>query len=159
MPHTFRDRQLRRRQQVSQASNYPYSEVKLPPFDGKERKEEWKVWISRFESVAKRRNGNDDTKLDYLLPRLQGRAGDFVFNQLSEEEISCYPTLVKELTSRFNTIETEKTFAAKFSRRMQRHDETAEEYAADSRGCTQRRINIEIAKLGRRIWSDGFLMA
>ena len=118
LPHTFRDRQLRRRQQVSQASDYPYSEVKLRPFDGKVGKEEWKVWISRFESVAKRRNWDDDTKLDYSLPRLQGRAGDFVFNQLSEEEISCYPTLVKELTSRFHTIETEKTFAAKFSRRM-----------------------------------------
>ena len=128
LPHTFRDRQFRRRQQVNQASNYPYSEVKLPPFNGKE---EWKVWINRFESVAKRRNWDNDTKLDYLLPRLQGRAGDFVFNQLSEEEISCYSTLVKELTSRFHTIETEKTFAAKFSQRMQKHDETAEEYAAE----------------------------
>ena len=50
---------------------------------------------------------------------------------MSEEEISCYSTLVKELTSRFHTIETEKTFAAKFSQRMQKHDETAEEYAAE----------------------------
>ena len=153
MPHTFRDRQLRRRQQVSQASKYLYSEVKLPPFDGKEGKEEWKVWISRFESVAKRRNWDDDTKLDYLLPRLQGRAGDFVFNQLSEEEISCYPTLVKELTSRFHTIETEKFLLQNFLGECKGMTRLPKSMQLNSRGCTQRRINIQIAKLGRRICS------
>ncbi|MCG8044791.1 MAG: hypothetical protein N0E48_03760, partial [Candidatus Thiodiazotropha endolucinida] len=90
-----------------------------------------RVWISRFEAVAKRRNWTDNTKLDNLLPRLQGRAGDFVFNQLPEETISCYSELVKELNSRFRIIETEKTFAAKFSQRVQKHDETVEEFAAE----------------------------
>ena len=54
-----------------------------------------------------------------------------MFNQLSQEVISCYPKLVKELNSRFHTIETEKTYAAKFSKRMQKHDETAKDYAAE----------------------------
>ena len=128
LAYTIRDCQYRKRRQVSQTYGYTPSEVKLPPFNGKE---EWKVWISRFESVAKRHHWDDETKLDNILPKLQGRAGDFVFNQLSEDTISCYPMLVKELNSRFHTIETEKTFAAKFSQRVQKNDETAEEYAAE----------------------------
>ena len=126
--NTYRDRFYPRRQQVSQAYGSQSVEAKLPPFNGKE---EWKVWINRFESVAKRRNWDNEAKLDNILPRLQGKAGDFVFNQLSQEVISCYPKLVKELNSRFHTIETEKTYAAKFSQRIQKHDETAEDYAAE----------------------------
>ena len=128
LAYTIRDGQYRRRRQVSQTYGYTPSEVKLPPFNGKK---EWKVWIRRFESVARRYNWDDETKLDNILPKLQGRAGDFVFDQLSEETISCYPMLIKELNSRFHSIETEKTFAAKFRQRVQKNDETAEEYAAD----------------------------
>lgn len=68
--------------------------------------------------------------MDNILPRLQGKAGDIVFNQLSQEVISFYPKLIKELNSRIHTIETEKNYAVKFSQRVQKHDETAEEYAA-----------------------------
>ena len=128
LPNTFRDGQYRRRRQLSRPYGYAPSEVKLPPFNGKE---EWKVWIRRFESVANRYNWDDETKLDNILPKLQGRAGDFVFDQLTEETILCYPMLIKELNSRFQSIETEKTFAAKFSQRVQKNDETAEDYAAD----------------------------
>ena len=102
--------------------------MKLPPFNGKE---DWKVWITRFEAIAQRCNWNEDTRLDNLLPRLQGRAGDFVFNQLSYETMSSYSELVKELNSRFRTVETQRTFAAKFSQRAQKQDETVEEYAAE----------------------------
>ena len=35
--------------------------MKLPSFDGKE---DWKVWVSRFEAIAERRQWDDDTKLD-----------------------------------------------------------------------------------------------
>ena len=69
--------------------------------------------------------------MDNLLPRLQGRAGDFVYNQLSEDTLSCYPELIKELNSRFRVVETEKTFAVKFSQRTQKPNETVEEYAAE----------------------------
>ena len=103
-------------------------EAKLPPFSGKE---EWKVWVSRFEAVAKRRNWDDNEKLDNLLPRLQGKAGEFVFSQLPPRTLADYEELVRELNSRFRVVETQKTFAAKFSQRNQRNDETVEEYAAD----------------------------
>ena len=114
--------------QVRQPARPYLSEMKLPPFNGKEH---WKVWITRFEAISQRCNWNEDTRLDNLLPRLQGRAGDFVFNQLSYETMSSYSELVKELNSRFRTLETQRTFAAKFSQRAQKQDETVEEYAAE----------------------------
>ena len=38
---------------------------------------------------------------------------------------------MKELNGRFRVIETERTYAARFSQRNQRQGETAEEFAAD----------------------------
>ena len=102
--------------------------LKLPPFNGKE---DWKVWINRFEAIAERRNWSDETKLDNLLPKLQARAGDFVYTQLPRATLACYTELVKELNSTFRVVETQRAFAAKFSQRSQRADETIEEYAAD----------------------------
>ena len=103
-------------------------DVKVPPFNGKE---DWKVWVSRFEAVAERRSWSDEMKLDNLLPKLQGKAGEFVFTQLPRHTLSDYGALIKELNSRFRVVETKKTFAAKFSQRTQKPGETAEEYAAE----------------------------
>ena len=102
--------------------------LKIPPFNGKE---DWKVWINRFEAIAERRQWSEGRKLDNLLPKLQGKAGDFVFSQLSKDTLGCYGELVKELNNRFRMVETEKAFAAKFSQRVQKSDETAEEFAAE----------------------------
>ena len=128
LSNTWRERHYQRPQEVGRTNSASFPEAKLPSFNGKE---EWKVWLNRFEAVARRRNWNDDGKLDNLLPRLQGRAGDFVYNQLSQETLSCYPELIKELNSRFRVFETQKTFAAKFTQRAQRPNETVEEYAAE----------------------------
>ena len=103
-------------------------DIKIPPFNGKE---EWKVWVSRFETVADRKGWSEETKLDNILPKLQGKAGEFVFTQLSRRTLSCYSELIKELNSRFRVVETRKTYAAKFSQRAQRNGETAEEFAAE----------------------------
>ena len=53
---------------------------KLPPFTGKES---WQVWYNRFNDMARRYKWTDDEKLDNLLPKLQGVAGDFVYGQLT----------------------------------------------------------------------------
>ena len=117
-----------RPQYANRQSNLETNAVKLPPFNGKE---DWKVWINRFEAVAERRRWDKETKLDNLLPKLQGKAGDFVFTQLSRNTLACYDDLIKELNSRFRIVETEKTYAAKFSQRTQKPGETAEEFAAE----------------------------
>ena len=81
--------------------------VKLPPFTGEE---DWKVWFNRFQVVANRRRWTRKQKLDQLLPRLLGKAGDFVFGQLSQEKLYDYESLTNELNSRFKKIETSRSF-------------------------------------------------
>ena len=104
------------------------NDAKIPPFNSKE---DWKVWVNRFEAVAERRQWDEETKLDHLLPKLQGKAGDFVYTQLPRRTLTSYNELIKELNSRFRVVETKKTYAARFSQRTQKPGETAEEFAAE----------------------------
>ena len=114
--------------QWSEGERYTRPFIKLPAFTGKE---EWKVWINRFEAVAARKRWSEDEKLDELLPRIQGGAGEFVYSQLPGGILNDYGLLVSELNSRYRVVETSRTFAVKFSNRNQRGGETAEEYAAE----------------------------
>lgn len=109
-------------------SHHCTSNVKIPAFSGNDG---WKVWINRFETIAERQNWDEDQKLDNLLPKLQGSAGEFVFTQLKRDTLRDYRELVSEINNRFRVIETPRTFAAKFSKRNQKPNETAEEYAAE----------------------------
>lgn len=64
----------------------------------------------RFEAVAHHNNWTDKDKLGQLLPRLprlQGLAGEFVFEELKPEILSNYRQLTEELGNRFGVIETE----------------------------------------------------
>ena len=89
------------------------------------------MWFNRFSEVATRQGWSTDDKLDELLPRLQGQAGEFVFDQLDSGSRRNYKTLVKELESRFRVVQTHRTFAAAFSHRNQKPGESPEEYAAE----------------------------
>ena len=102
--------------------------TKLPPFTGKES---WLVWYNRFQDVSERRRWNDARKLDEILPKLQGVAGEFVFAQLSKSTRSSYKSLMKELDNRFRVIENPRAFRVQFSHRDQKPTETVEEYAAE----------------------------
>lgn len=102
--------------------------TKLPIFTGKEQ---WNVWFNRFTEVADRRGWSNEDRLDEILPRLQGTAGEFVFGQLRREVRSNYSQLVSELNSRFRVVVTKKTYGAQFSHRDQKVSETVEEYAAE----------------------------
>ena len=89
------------------------------------------MWYNRFEEVADTQKWSDDERLDQMLLKLQGVAGEFVFAQLSHTVRSNYKTLCKELKNRFRINETSKTFGVQFSRRNQKIGETVEEYAAE----------------------------
>ena len=108
----------------------PQFSPKLPPFTGKEK---WEVWFTRFTDVASLNQWGDRRQLQELLPRLQGPAGDFVYSQLPADARSSYGRLVRELNSRFQVVETRKTYAAQFSNRTQKPGETTEEFAAELR--------------------------
>ncbi len=109
------------RARSSQSSHQGGHKSNIPPFTGKET---WKVWFTRFKDIAKRQGWDDEEKLDILLPKLQGEAGSFVYDQLGSKTRNNYQLLTKELKNRFRQIENPKTFSAVFAARRQRSKET-----------------------------------
>jgi hypothetical protein len=104
--------------------------IKIPPYTGKE---DWSVWICRFEEVANRYGWTVEDRLDQLLPRLHDDAADFVFGQLTREARGNYRKLIRELTHRFRKVETSRTYLSKFHNRSQKPGERVEDFAADLR--------------------------
>ena len=100
----------------------------IPPFTGKET---WKVWFTRFKDIAKRQGWDDEEKLDILLPKLQGEAGSFVYDQLSSKVRNNYKLLKLELKNRFRQVENPKTYSTMFAARRQKANESIESFAAD----------------------------
>ena len=102
--------------------------TRLPAFTAQEP---WTVYYNRFKSVAKLEGWTDREKLRELLPRLQGKAGEFVYDQLRSDVREDFRSLVHELKHRFRKVETARTYGAQFSHRNQRSGETIEDFAAD----------------------------
>ena len=65
------------------------------------------------------------------MPRLQGVAGDFAFDQMLENTLNSSSKLVSDLKNRFGVIENKKTYRIQFNRRNQKTGETIEIYAAE----------------------------
>ena len=107
-----------------------YQRAKIPVYDGKE---DWTVWINRFEAAAGLRCWDENRKLDSLLPKLQGKVGEYAFAVLPRQILNNYKELVTELHSMFGKIEIPSVFAARFHNRVQGEDESIEDYAADLR--------------------------
>ena len=70
-------------------------------------------------------------KLRELLPHLQGKAGEFVYGQLSRGVRANFEQLVRELKHWFRKVETSRTYAAQFSNQSQEPGESIEDYAAE----------------------------
>ena len=65
------------------------------------------------------RHWDDATKLAEMVPRLQGKAGEFAFGQLQSSTLKSFKRLTKEMKSRFGEIKRTKTYAMQFNRRNQ----------------------------------------
>ena len=104
--------------------------VKLPVFSGNSN-ESWKVWYARFSTVANLKNWDDSSRLSELFQRLHGTAAEFVFDEIPSEIIGNFQSLVHELSLRFQTVETNKTFRSQFGKRTQRVGESVEDYCAE----------------------------
>ena len=91
--------------------------AKLPAFTGKES---WTVWFTRFKEIARRQGWSREEKLDELLPKLQGAAGEFVYDQLSSTVRQDYKTLTRELEKWFRKVINPKTYGTKVSASNQR---------------------------------------
>lgn len=127
----------------------------LPAFTGKEK---WEVWINRFEAVARLQDWNNKSKLQELLPRLQGTAGDFAFDQMSEHTLNSYSRLVNELKNRFGVIENKKTYRVQFNRRNQKTGETVEIYAAELKHIYEKAYRNRDASIRQEDLLQRFLM-
>ena len=102
--------------------------VKLPSFNGKD----WDVWIKRFKAIAKLRGWTEEDCNDELIQCLEGPAADFVFDELLPDAIDDFRTLVRALEDRFQRIKPScKVYGTRFAKRMQKVDESPEEFAAD----------------------------
>ena len=101
---------------------------KIPAFTGKET---WQIWFNRFNDVARIKHWTPDQKLEELLPRLQGTAGEFVYDQLAPATRRDYASLIEELHNRFRVVETRKTYGTQLCNRIQKPGESVEDFAAD----------------------------
>ena len=60
----------------SRSSSGRIRKVHFVPFTAKK----WQVWFAKFKDITKRKKWSDRDKLDMLIPKLQGDAGEFVFD-------------------------------------------------------------------------------
>ena len=86
-------------------------DARLPNFTGREA---WKVWFTRFDDIATHWGWDKEKWLGVLPPKMQGAAGDYVFDELSREEQANYKELIKCLKRCFHKVESTKTYAAIF---------------------------------------------
>ena len=121
------DENLSQRHWVERSRTHKMSS-RIPAFTGKEV---WKVWYNRFKEVAELNNWTEKEKLCEMLQKMQNEAGDFVFGQLCRSQRQVYHSLVEELNSRYDVIETRQSYSVKFSRRDQQGTEKLEDYAAE----------------------------
>jgi hypothetical protein len=105
------------------------------------------VWINRFEAVARLQNYNNNGNLQELLPRLQGAAGDFAYDQMSENTLNSYSKLVNELKNRFGVIEIKKTYRVQFNRKYQWTGETVEIHATELKRIYERAYTNRDARI------------
>jgi hypothetical protein len=109
-------------------SDKGYKNMKVTVFTGSES---WNVWYRRFKSVANSMKWKRNQRLEMMLSKFQGIAGEFVFDQLGSKVRRSYKSLVRELRNRFRRVENPKTYGAVFSNRNQKNGEAVEEYSAD----------------------------
>ena len=112
----------------SHSANWRGHKSIIAPFTGRET---WKVWFTRFKDIARRQRWSDEDKLDILLPKLQGEAGSFVYDQLSSRVRNNYKLLKVELENRFRHVEHPKTYRAVFAAKRQKANESIEGFAAE----------------------------
>ena len=88
-------------------------------------------FVQPFDDVACWRNWSEEKRLDVILPRLKGQAGEYVYDQLSWKQRSNYKELVDCLKKRFHKVESRKMFADMYWKRDQKTGELEETYATE----------------------------
>ena len=90
-----------------------------------------KIYYNRFIAIAKLEGWSVHDKLRELLPRLQGPAAEFVFDQLRLDIANDFSALVKELNNRFRKVDTVRSYVTQFKCRNQKSGESVEEFSVE----------------------------
>ena len=106
--------------------NHHARSVKMETFDGKEK---WTVWWKRFNIATS--GWSDDDKLKQMLLLMRGNAADFVFDQLPEDVLSSYESLIIELKNRYHKVESPDMYTSLFCNRDQMDGESGQDYAIE----------------------------
>ena len=133
------------RYKVRKDKHHQSKHYSLPPSSSSESDSEFKS-VSQAGSISSHgsrpsRNYERDPRLpnftgreawkDVLLPKVQGAAGDYVFDELSREEWANYKELIKCLKRHFHKVESTKKYDAIFWKCGQKVSETEETYVAE----------------------------
>jgi hypothetical protein len=92
------------------------------------------------------------------LPRLQGAAGDFAYDQMSENTMNSYSKLVNELKNRFGVIEIKKTYRVQFNSKYQWTGETVEIHATELKRIYEKAYTNRDARIRQEDLLHRFLM-
>ncbi|MES9879370.1 MAG: hypothetical protein ABW185_00620 [Sedimenticola sp.] len=130
--------------------------TKLPKFTG-EGRSSWKVWYTRFTTVAEIHHWDENRCLSELVQHLDGSAADFVFDQISDDCRFNYMRLVREINSRFLTEETRKTYRIQFGKRIQRYRESVEDFASELKRLYDRAYERKDPEIRQQALVDRFL--
>jgi len=103
----------------------------IPKFSGEN--ENWNVWYNRFLSIGRDREWTEADYLSEMKLLLVGRAGQFVFGELSFETRENYTLLVNALQEQFKEINLPEVLQQEFEEREQRPNESLREYMSGLR--------------------------
>ncbi|VDI17758.1 Hypothetical predicted protein [Mytilus galloprovincialis] len=90
--------------------------------------------------------------------KLQGEAGDFVFDQLNSKTLKNYSKLATELKNRFGVFENKRAYKVQFNRRTQKPNEDTADYAAELKRLYDKAYSNRHAKIRQEDLLQRFLM-
>ena len=89
------------------------------------------LWFARFEAIAEDNNWSGQERLSVPLPKLQGAAGEYVFEVLSNGIRSDYKKLVQELDACYCKVESKQNYRRQLTGISQKPGESEQELAAE----------------------------
>ena len=101
----------------------------MPPFTVK--RESWTVWFAQFQAIADDNDWSGPERLSMLLPKLQGPAGEYVFEVLPKRIRSDYRKLVRELDACYCKVESKWNYRRQLTGISQKPGESEQELAAE----------------------------
>ncbi|KAI5632687.1 hypothetical protein NE865_14594 [Phthorimaea operculella] len=106
-----------------------------PPQQFSFKGSEWTAWITRFEQyreATKLKHMSAETQVNSLLYLMGSKANDIISSlKLTKDEMRSYDTVKAKFESYYITKKTKMYARAQFNQRVQKEDETADDFITD----------------------------